>query len=109
MLNLEQDFYMLVLDLGKLGHVFQEADFAASSEKDMLEYLKTDNDDVVKVIRFNPVENTSRDVTEDMAIDVWDAIKGTTERFHDVPDFVTNNHPDLFGNEESFQPQLEGA
>jgi hypothetical protein len=64
----DQDIYVVVDDLGRLGRVWREADVEATDyETVVLELLEGQYKNPIGVFAFNPVEGLSRDVSEDVA------------------------------------------
>lgn len=65
--GIDQPLYFIECDFGKLGRAFVEIDRDSNSRKEIIENIVSgEYRDVVTVIECNPVERTSRDVTEDI-------------------------------------------
>jgi hypothetical protein len=64
----DQNVYMVMDDLGKLGRVWREADAEATDLETVLhELIEGQYKNPVRVISFNTAENWSRDVSADVA------------------------------------------
>src|ERR1700744_376389 len=64
----DQDIYLVVDDLGRLGRVWREADVEATDyETVVTDLLEGQYGNPVGVFCFNPAEGWSRDVSEDIA------------------------------------------
>ena len=102
--TINEDIYAVMLDFGRGGLVIHEICFERNSKSNVLEDLSNHQyGNVASVFVFNPGEGTSRDVTEDLAIDCWETVKSSTERYHDVPDFIKTHHPDISDIQEYFE------
>lgn len=89
MLNLDQEFYIVICD-HKSGAYFPETDLAKSTKEALLDDLVAgDYDDPVAVIYFNPAEGHSRDVSEDIAREWMQRL---------------SNDPDI--DESGFEPEM---
>jgi hypothetical protein len=64
----DQDIYLVVADLGRLGRVWREVDFEATDFETVAMDLLTDQyKNPIGIFAFNPAEGWSRDVSEDIA------------------------------------------
>jgi hypothetical protein len=64
----DQDIYLVVDDLGRLGRVWREPDVAATDcETVVMDLLDGQYKNPIGIFAFNPVEGWSRDVSEDVA------------------------------------------
>jgi hypothetical protein len=64
----DQDIYLVVDDLGRLGRVWREADVETTDFETVVQDLLEDQyKNPVGVFAFNPFEGWSRDVSEDIA------------------------------------------
>jgi hypothetical protein len=64
----DQNVYLVVEDLGRLGRVWREADVEATDLETVIQdLLEGQYKDPVRVIGFNPMEGWSQDVSEDVA------------------------------------------
>jgi hypothetical protein len=64
----DQDVYLVVDDLGRLGRVWREADVEATGfETVVTDLLDGQYKNPIGVFSFNPAEGWSRDVSEDVA------------------------------------------
>lgn len=64
----DQDIYLVMDDLGRLGRVWREADAEATDyETVILDLLEGQYKNPLGIFSFNPVEGWSRDVSEDVA------------------------------------------
>jgi hypothetical protein len=64
----DQDVYLVVDDLGRLGRVWREADVEATGfEAVVTDLLEGQYKNPVGIFCFNPAEGWSRDVSEDVA------------------------------------------
>ncbi|MDB5555454.1 MAG: hypothetical protein JWL86_5438 [Rhizobium sp.] len=63
--------HIVLEDYGLLGRAYRETDEAAADEKTLIDDILTCQfEHIVRIIAFNTVEGWSRDVTEDIAIEV---------------------------------------
>jgi hypothetical protein len=64
----DQDMYLVVDDLGRLGRVWREADYEATDFKTVVtDLLDRQYKRPFGVFAFNPVEGWSRDASDDVA------------------------------------------
>jgi hypothetical protein len=64
----DQDIYLVVDDLGRLGQVWREAEFETTDyETVILDLLDGQYKNPIGIFCFNPFEGWSRDVSEDFA------------------------------------------
>jgi hypothetical protein len=64
----DQDVYLVVDDLGRLGRVWREADFEATDfETVVTDLLEGQYKNPFGIFCFNPAEGWSRDASEDVA------------------------------------------
>ncbi len=65
--GIDQAIYFVECDFGKRGKSFIEVDRDSNSRREIIENIVSgEYRDVVTVIECNPVERTSRDITEDI-------------------------------------------
>lgn len=64
----DQDVYMVVEDLGRLGWIWPEADYDGTGLEDVIQDLLSGQySDPIRVVAFNTAEGWSRDVSADVA------------------------------------------
>jgi hypothetical protein len=67
----DQNVYLVMDDLGKLGRVWREADGEATDlETIILDLLEGQYKDPVRVVAFNTAETWSQDVSADVALEL---------------------------------------
>ncbi len=65
--GIDQPLYFVECDFGKIGKAFVEIDRDRNSRREVIENIRSGEwRDVVTVLEVNPVERTSRDVTDDI-------------------------------------------
>jgi hypothetical protein len=62
-----QNVYLGVDDLGRLGRVYREADVEAADLETVLDLLEGQYKDPVRIVAFNTFEGWSQDVSADIA------------------------------------------
>jgi hypothetical protein len=80
--------YFIELDFGKAGAAFAETDRLTNSRKWAIDAIRSGewpNCEVLRVLEVNEDEGTCRDVTEDMAREVLNALDADYEH---VPSFL---------------------
>lgn len=84
----DQMLYFVKADFGRLGMVFLETDPDRNSRVQVIADIASGEiRNPNTVLECNPVEGTCRDVTEDVARDVYDALSGGDEA---CPDRLRN-------------------
>lgn len=88
-INLDRMFYLVIRD-HRSGAFVPEQDVADLDRASVIKSIaEAQHDDVLAVIEFNPVERTSRIVTEDIALTVIEQWEQRDEAFADWQvDFV---------------------
>jgi hypothetical protein len=82
----DQDIYLVVDDLGRLGRVWREPDVAATDfETVVMDLLEGQYKNPIGIFAFNPVEGWSRDVSEDVARELR---RRCDLQLRDVPSFI---------------------
>ncbi|WP_213775068.1 hypothetical protein [Bradyrhizobium sp. dw_78] len=67
----DQDIYLVVDDLGRLGRVWREADYEATDfETVVTDLLDGQYNNPIGIFSFNTAEGWSRDVSEDIALEL---------------------------------------
>jgi hypothetical protein len=67
----DQDVYLVVDDLGRLGRVWREADFEATDFETVVgDLLEGQYKNPIGIFCFNPAEGWSKDVSEDVAWEI---------------------------------------
>ncbi|MBR0755639.1 hypothetical protein JQ604_25965 [Bradyrhizobium jicamae] len=68
----DQDTYVVLSDLGRLGRVWCEADEEDTDREALIRDLMKDQySHPARIVAFNTTEGWSRDVTEEIAEEVW--------------------------------------
>ena len=94
MINLENEYCLVISDYGRAGYAIDEIDPDHANPKTVLaDLISGQYERAVQIVSFG-ADVLARDISEDMAIDWWNAIKDTAIDYHDIPAFVTAHHPD---------------
>jgi hypothetical protein len=82
----DQDVYLVVDDLGRLGRVLREADVEATDfETILMDLLDGQYKSPIGIFCFNPAEGWARDVSEDIARELR---RRCDQQLRDVPSSV---------------------
>ena len=71
---MDASIHLVLCDFGKLGHAFLETDPDHAGRADIVSDLMSGqiDSDVLSIVEMNPAEGWSRDVTEDVANELYD-------------------------------------
>lgn len=71
--------YLVEINLGKLGNVFPEIDRLTNSRANIIDSILAGEWNVIRILEVNEDEGTCRDVSEDIAREICDAVMDGAE------------------------------